>query len=718
MRRALALLLLLAPALLAGQPPLTVERIFSEPPLDGALPREVHWLADGARFSFLASEGEGKQAPASLWIEDGTTGVRTKVVAEAELASADGGDKAVQPKLAGYQWSPAGDTLLLEGGGDLFLFTVATHAVRCLTTTPAEEELAEFSPDGRWVSFVRENDLFALELASGREVRISQGGDASHLNGKLDWVYGEELAGRKPTGYVWSPDSRCLAFIRLDESKVTRFPIVDPLALHPVPEQQQYPLPGDALPGVGLSIVPVRPDPDGELIRRDQRFDTANATYLPRFGWFPDGRALWYELLDRPQTHLELVREELAGGRTDTVLVETDAAWVNLHDDQRFLPDGRFIWWSERSVFGHLYLVDRSGASRALTSGSWGVTKLVTVDTERGAVLFVGAKEGALERQLYRVRLNGSGLERLTREQGTHSVDVAPGGRLILDTWSRAMEPPVMRVLDASGKPLRTVVPLQPAVIDPAFLGSLEFLTVKAADGTPLHASLMKPASFNPGRRYPVVVYVYGGPDAQVVTDAWGRRNALFHLYLLSKGFLVFSLDNRGSAARGREFERALLRRFGKVELDDQLAGVAYLRSLPYVDASRIGVWGWSYGGYLTCYALANAPGVFAAGAAVAPVTDWRMYDAIYTERYLKLPVDNEAGYRDSSPVHQVSKLAGARHQSSSTCSAAIPRHRLVEGASGSCFAIWMRPSATGVTSSRSGASSCLHSGFLPTRGP
>ena len=659
MRRIAASLLLLTPALLAAQPPITVERIFSEPPLDGALPREVHWLPDGSRFSFLATEGEGKQARATLWIEDAVTGMRTNVVGDADLTSPRGNQPA-RPSLAGYKWSPAGDTLLLGGGGDLFLFSVSTHALRRLTATPSEEELAEFSPDGRWVSFVRDNDLFAIELGSGHEVRVSRGGDENHLNGKLDWVYGEELAGRKATGYVWSPDSRCLAFIRLDESKVPRFPIVDPLMLHPVPERQAYPLPGDPLPGVGLSIVSVGPTARGHSIQRDEQFGGANAAYLPRFGWYPDSRTLWYELLDRRQQRLELVREDVASGRTAVALTETDDAWVNLHDDQHFFRDGRFVWWSERSGHGHLYLANADGSLRALTHGDWEVSKLAAVDEERGIVTFVRTEGGALERQLYRVGLDGSGLERLTSEPGTHAVEVAPGGRLMLDTWSRALHPPVMRVLDANGRLLRTVASLQPPVLDAPSLASLEFLTVAAADGTPLNASLMKPANFDPHRRYPVVVYVYGGPHAQIVSDAWGRRNALFHLYLASKGFLVFSLDGRGSAARGAGFERALLRRFGRVELEDQLAGVAYLRTLPYVDAERIGIWGWSYGGYMTCYALLNAPGVFAAGAAVAPVTDWRLYDAIYTERYLKLPADNEAGYRDSSPVNQAGRLAGA----------------------------------------------------------
>jgi dipeptidyl-peptidase-4 len=658
MRRVLALAIVVALPALAARPPLTIERIFSSPPLDGSLPREVHWLPDGMRFSFLAAAGEDGHGHSTLWIEDAASAARTEVFAEADLVPAGRGGGVAAPKLAGYRWSPGGDALLLEGGGDLFLVDVATKAVRQLTKTSAKEEVAEFSPDGKWVSFVRNNDLFALELATGREIRLSHDGDANHLNGKLDWVYEEEIAGRKPVGYAWSPDSCLVAFITLDETRVPRYPLVDALVAHPVPVEQQYPLPGDPLPRVGLAIVSVGRDPSGRPVRRHEEFGRGDATYLPRFGWTPDSSAVWYELLDRAQTRLALEREEVRSGRTATLLVETDPAWINLHDEQHFFPDGRFLWWSERSGFGHLYLGDSAGTLKPITSGEWEVTSVPYVDEAHGTVEFVATKTSPLERQLYRAQLDGSHLERITKEDGTHVVAIAPAGGFILDTWSRELQPPVMRVLDPNGKVLRAVVPVSEPSLDAPAFASIEFIMLKAADGTTLRASLLKPADFDPHRRYPVVVYVYGGPHEQVVKDAWGGRNALFHLYLASKGFLVFSLDNRGSAARGRAFERVLLRRFGKVELEDQLAGVAYLRALPYVDPARVGIWGWSYGGFMTCYALTNAPGVFAAGAAVAPVTDWRLYDAIYTERYLKLPADNPAGYRDSSPIEQAEKLA------------------------------------------------------------
>jgi dipeptidyl-peptidase-4 len=295
-----------------------------------------------------------------------------------------------------------------------------------------------------------------------------------------------------------------------------------------------------------------------------------------------------------------------------------------------------------------------------VTSGTWEVTSLVTKDDPGEWIYFTATQASPLERQLYRVRSDGFEVNRLTWDPGTHSVEMAPGGRYLLDTYSAVSQPPVIRVLDTEGRLLRTVVPVQAPTLGDYALATPQFLTVKGAGGATLYASLIKPADLDPKKRYPVVVYVYGGPHAQVVRDAWAGRTALFHQYLASRGFLVFALDNRGSGARGREFERTLLGRLGRVELEDQLAGVAYLKTLPYVDASRIGTWGWSYGGFMTCYALTNAPAVFRAGAAVAPVTDWRLYDSIYTERYLKLPAENPDGYRDSSPVNQAERLSGA----------------------------------------------------------
>ncbi|MBZ5589915.1 MAG: DPP IV N-terminal domain-containing protein [Acidobacteriia bacterium] len=659
MRRLVALLVFMAAPLIGGQQPLTIERIVADPPVEGVLPREVCWLPDGASFSFLETSGEGKDAQSTLWLEDATSGARHRLVADAELPAFGEGKDAVSPKLGGYRWSPKGDALLLAGGGDLFLVTIPGNQVRRLTATASEEELAEFSPDGRWVSFVRDNDLWSVKLTTGKEVRLTDTGSPDRINGKLDWVYQEELSGRNPTGYAWSPDSRWVACLSLDETRVPKHPIVDRLETHPATTEQRYPQPGDPNPVVGLSVIGVEAA-QGARADRDHVWAGGTAEYVPRFGWTPESSAVWYQLLDRPQTRLELVREDVVTGKAVTLLVEKDAAWINLHDDEHFFRDGSLLWSTEAGGFRHLVLYAADGTSHTVTSGGWEITSVAAVDEPGGWIYFTGNEAGPLETQLYRVRPDGSGFGRLTREPGAHRVEVAPGARFILDTVSDASHAPTMRVLDKEGRVLRTVAAVRPSSLGEYVLGTTEFLTVTGPGGTAFEASLLKPAGFDPARRYPVVVYVYGGPHAQVVRNGWGRQTQMFHQVLASRGFLVFSLDNRGSAARGREFERALLDRLGKVELEDQLAGVEYLKTLPYVDASRIGIWGWSYGGFMTCYALTNAPGVFKAGAAVAPVTDWRLYDSIYTERYLKLPAGNEAGYRESSPVNRADKLADA----------------------------------------------------------
>jgi dipeptidyl-peptidase-4 len=659
-RRLLPLIALIASQLIAGQEVLTVERILSEPPLEGVLPKEVRWLLRGESFSFLGPRGEGKDAHTALWLESAASGDRKCLLDEGELPTLGEGKGEVAPRLAGYRWSPNGDAVLLSGSGDLFLVVLPSRQVRRLTATAPEEEAAAFSPDGRWVSFVRDNDLFALELATGSEVRLTEDGSPDRLNGMLDWVYGEEVYERGASGYAWSPDSRSIAFITLDEKGVPRFPLVSLLEPHPTVKDQHYPCPGDPNPVAGLSVVRVVPDADASRPRHDLRFTGEDAAYLVRFGWTPDGRAVWYQLENRAQTRLALVRNELGSGRADTLLVEVDPAWIDLSDDLRFLGDSRLLWSSERSGFRHLYVYGTDGKAQQITSGPWEVRSVVAVDEDSGWVTFTATEASPLERQLYRVRLDGSGFARLTHETGSHAFERAPGTGLLLDTHSRLGRPPSMMVRDAGGKMLREVAPIRSWELEKYALGRTEFLKVPVAGGTILNAKLVRPPDFDPGRRYPVVVYVYGGPGSQTVLDAWGGRYELLAQVLATRGFLVFSLDGRGTPGRGREFARALLRRMGKVELEDQLAGVEWLKRQPFVDGQRIGIWGASYGGFMTCYALTNAPGVFRAGVGVASVTDWRLYDSIYTERYLKLPAENPDGYRDSSPVNQADRLSGA----------------------------------------------------------
>jgi dipeptidyl-peptidase-4 len=321
---------------------------------------------------------------------------------------------------------------------------------------------------------------------------------------------------------------------------VPRFPIVSLLEPHPTVKDQHYPCPGDPNPVAGLSVVRVVPDADGSRPRHDLRFGGENAAYLVRFGWTPDGRALWYELENRAQTRLELVRKKLGSGRADTLLVDEDPAWIDVSDDLRFLRDGRLLWSSERSGFRHLYLYGTDGKVKQITSGTWEVSSVVAVDEDSGGVTFTATEASPLERQLYRVRLDGSGFGRLTREAGSHAFERAPGSGFLLDTHSRLGHPPSVRLRDAGGTTLREVAGIRPPELERYALGRSEFIKVPAAGGTVLNAKLVRPPDFAPGRRYPVVVYIYGGPGGQIVLDAWGGRYELL-AQVLATGASVFS---------------------------------------------------------------------------------------------------------------------------------------------------------------------------------
>jgi len=348
-------------------------------------------------------------------------------------------------------------------------------------------------------------------------------------------------------------------------------------------------------------------------------------------------------------------------------MTERDPYWINSLVPPHFLANGQqFLWLSERDGWYHLYLFDRKGELlKQLTRGDWEIerptfvgTASMGIDEKGGWFYFPATEKEPRERQLYRVRLDGNGFEPLTREPGTHSLDLSPNGRYLIDRFSAMDHPPEIRLLRADGSLLTT---LEKPVDHRAeyVLAKTEFLEVKASDGATLYAKLVKPADFDPQKKYPVIVDVYGGPQVQVVQNRWGVTGLLDHL-LAQEGFLIWSLDNRGSAARGHAWESAIFKYMGQRELADQLAGVSYLKSLPYVDPARIGIWGWSYGGYMTLYALTHAPGVFKCGVAGGPVTDWKFYDSIYTERYMRTPKENPDGYKSVSPLEAADQLKGS----------------------------------------------------------
>jgi len=630
--------------------PLSLETALA-PDAYGRRPLQQAWSPDGRRMVYLWDENGGK----ALWSLDPATGRSEVLVRLADLGE---GDKAFE--LGAYAWSPKGDSLLLVSKGDLYLLPLNSplnrRNLRRLTRTDAEEEDPRFSPDGRHIAFERSLDLYALDVATGKETRLTSDGRQNvTLNGVNDWVYGEEIWNRLPESFWWSPDGSHLAYYRFDERSVGMYPLLDDAPLYPEVFLQKYPKAGTTNPKVKIGVADL-------ATGKTTWMNTGRSdAYLARLEWTPRGDAVAIERLSRDQKRLDLLRCGAADGACSTLLTENWRTWINLGRDFRFLPDGRFLWGSERSGWRRLYLYGADGRLiRPATPEDWEITSLDGVADDGTWAIVTGfptAGLGPIDRKVARVRLDAPDArnwEVLTPEPGWHQALVSPRTGSWVHGWSDANTPPRAEVRTAAGAAVP--LPMGPPKLDAAALPRWEFVTLPGPDGSRLPARLLKPAGFDPSRRYPVVIYHYGGPGSQVVDNNWSSRG-LWHKLLAARGIAVFSVDNQSSTFFGKAGEDRDYRRFGTVNLAGQLAGVDYLKSLPWVDASRLGLWGWSGGGANTLYCILNRPGVWRAAIAGAPVTDWKLYDTIWTERYLDRPQDNAQGYHDSAPLTYAANL-------------------------------------------------------------
>jgi dipeptidyl-peptidase 4 len=662
MRLALALTVtLVLPVLPAGaeapaaKKPLVLERVSGDPPLVPRSMLEVAWR-DAQRFSYLVASGADEDAPATLWEYDTVAGTKTRLVDRIPIPHTDAKpgdpDKPRTLPLRGYTWNPAGNAILLSGENDLWLYDLVKGAPHRLTNDVAKEENASFSPDGSRLAYVKKNDLYTLDLASREETRLTITGTDHVLNGKLDWVYQEELGNRRGRPYAWAPDSSVLVYLRLDESRVPEFPIVDFTAPGGKVLMQRYPRPGDpnAIPSVHIVDMTGK-----ELAART--FAPDDLYVAPELTFTADSRWACFMTLNRAQTELKVEVLSRQTGSTKTLHSETDPAWVNLLHAPRFLKDGSgYLFLSERSGFVHLYRFGMTGIrENAVTKGPWMIDGAPEIDEAHGLVYFVATEKDPRERHVYRAALDGTGFTRLSEGRGSHDIKLSPGGAFYVDTFSDILTPPKSALVAADGKRV-ALVDDPPTELAAFAVGTTELGSFYGADGMLFYTRLVKPADFDPAKKYPAVVFVYGGPHGQVVRDRWGSTS-LFDLLMASKGILVWAMDNRGSFGRGHEFETPLLKDMGETELKDQIEGIAELKKLPFVDGERLGITGWSYGGYMTLYAATHAGSLFRCAAAGAPVVDWRLYDSIYTERYMKLPQENAAGYKAAAPLAAAANL-------------------------------------------------------------
>lgn len=660
-----SILLMLATSTAAHAEKLTLEAITGSAPLSGPTLMKPKVAPDGSRVTFLRGK-DADRNQLDLWEYDIASGqtrvlVDSKVVMPGEETLSDE-EKARRERqriaaLSGiveYQWAPDARRLLFPLGGELYLYDLdrsGREAVRQLTHGEGFATDAKLSPKGGFVSFVRGRNLWVIELASGRQLQLTDDGSATIGNGVAEFVADEEMD--RHTGYWWAPDDSAIAFARIDESPVPVQKRYEMYADRVEVIEQRYPAAGDANVLVKLGVIAPREGATPAWIDLGKETDI----YLARVDWRGPQR-LTFQRQSRDQKRLELVETTLATGAQRVLATETSRTWVPLHNSLRFLDDGRFVWSSERSGFQHLYLASADGRKLVpLTSGNWPVDELLAVDEAAGKVYFRAGIDTPLESQILAVDLSGKGgIQRLSTQPGMHSASFARNASVYVDSWSNATTPPQIELYRANGEKIATLVdndladPKHPYARYRDAQRPVEFGTLTAADGrTELHYSLTRPAGFDPARKYPVVVYVYGGPASQTVSNAWpGRGDHLFNQYLAQQGYVVFSLDNRGTPRRGRDFGGALYGVQGTVEVADQLKGVEWLKAQPWVDPARIGVHGWSNGGYMTLMLLAKASDHYACGVAGAPVTDWGLYDTHYTERYMGLPAGNEAGYREA----------------------------------------------------------------------
>ena len=658
---ALCMVVSIVPAALQAQTkPLTVSAIFNDPTFTADAPQGMEWSPDGLRMTYLNTDG-------NLVSADGETGQTSVVVSKAKIGSMSSKTASEQDKdhrsrygEASYLWAPDSQHLLFDSNGALFVYSLKDGVgISVAETGTASGDDPKFAPDGSSLSYIHDHDLYLRKLPyTTKALRLTESHQASLLNGEVDWLYLEELDVR--SNYFWSPDSKNIAFLQMNEAAVPQYPITDWIPTHATVEMQRYPQPGDPNPVVRVGVV-------SASSARNRWIDlplAAGEDYIPRFGWL-NAHTLWIETLTRDHKHRRLYFADASNGHTELAMEETDAKFFD-EDYDVTINGANILWTSWRDGHTQIYLYSFNQANpmsgeaklvRQLTHGDGEVSSIKAVDEKAGIVYYISNEGDPREQQVWSVKLDGSDAKQLTQAHGVHKPEFSPDARRYADNFSNVKTPPMVAMCSVSGTTCQT---FWHPVLNPEYkLMAPRQLTLKASDGTTLYASLMLPPGEHANGSVPLINNPYGGPHAQTVENSWGGRTTLFDQVLAEHGFAVLHVDNRGMGGRGRDFAQAAYHNFGPIQLEDQLGAIdQVLTQFPELDRKRLGWWGWSWGGTFTLYAMTHSDR-FIAGVSVAPVTDWRNYDSTYTERYMSEPAQNADQYRDFSVVTNADKLHG-----------------------------------------------------------
>ena len=639
---------------------ITARELVQPDALMGPGPSDFAWSPNGAMLLYVDTQN-GSDA---LFAYDAATNTKRVLFAPDATQNID---------LTSAQWSPQGDVILLASDTVLWLLDPQSGKTKSVGDDASAKTSITFSPDGKQIAYAQDNDLYSINIADGKTTRFTTDGSDTVFNGTLDWVYDEELATRSAQpAYAFSPDGKWLIHLKLDESQVQNHFVTDYQPVPPTQSYTRYPVAGTDNPQASVHMI--------ELATGKSTVITlaSDVEYImPFFAWFPDSSEAVFVTENRAHTDLELVAWNPTTNTGRSIIKETAKDWINENSYAApiFLNKGKqFLWLSERDGFMHLYLYARDGTLiKQLTRGEWMIDSpawnllipgnAVYVNPEETHAYFASTKNSPLERQTYRVEIATGKLDQVSKGAGFHFSALSGDGKFLVDQFSDVNTPTVTTILRADGTAVDVLGKCAGPSLDLPNV-TREFVTLNAHDGTDLYAQIVKPENFDPAKKYPVIIHWYGGPTLQLVSNRYGATNIFNHIerdvLYTQAGFIVWRLDNRGSFGRGHAFETPIYKDLGKAALDDQIAGVEYLKTLPYIDAARIGTDGKSFGGFLTLYALMHQPQIFKAGVAGSGPTDWTYYDTIYTERYMQQPSQNQAGYAATNIINRAADLQTA----------------------------------------------------------